>query len=196
MKVLFYPMLPHFRETIAFRKVVRLHPFVLLASVTCRWRWMWRKGGRGGGKRTVLCTHSSVVWGMNKVAECHPHHGKLQKIRGIWFGWKWLALVCVMSFSWRYWRKGEVGLNWLLSSFSVFGITDAECVLFLRHVWGVFGTKINKRKERSHSDDFQGHHYVTAPSFLLFISKIIIILKQHTFSISNTKHREWRQKSV
>jgi hypothetical protein len=32
----------------------------------------------------------------------------------------------VVNFSWSYWRKGEGGLNWLLSSYSVFGITDAE----------------------------------------------------------------------
>ena len=65
----------------------------------------------GEKKRTVLCTHSSVVCGMNKGAKCHPHHNKIQKVGEVWYGLKWLALVCVMSFSCRYWRKGESGLN-------------------------------------------------------------------------------------
>jgi hypothetical protein len=34
LKVLFYPMLPDFRKTIAFRKVPRLRPFALLVRAT------------------------------------------------------------------------------------------------------------------------------------------------------------------
>jgi hypothetical protein len=34
LKVIFYLMLPNFRKTIAFWKVSRLHPFVLLLRAT------------------------------------------------------------------------------------------------------------------------------------------------------------------
>jgi hypothetical protein len=56
LKVLFYPMLPDFRKTIAFWKVSRLRPLVLLlrATFSRRWRWMWRIGGMIQARAEVL----------------------------------------------------------------------------------------------------------------------------------------------
>jgi len=38
MKVLFYPLPPDFRNSMAFRKVPRFCPFLLLIRAACRWR--------------------------------------------------------------------------------------------------------------------------------------------------------------
>ena len=45
VKALFYPMLPGFRNSIAFWNVPRLRRCVLLVRATCRWRWVWSTGG-------------------------------------------------------------------------------------------------------------------------------------------------------
>jgi len=44
VKVLFYPMLPDLRKSIAFRKVPMLHPFVIPVRATCVWRREWSIG--------------------------------------------------------------------------------------------------------------------------------------------------------
>ena len=46
---------PIAERAFAFRKTARLRPFVLLATVTCRWKWVCSIGGRtlmGKGRRT------------------------------------------------------------------------------------------------------------------------------------------------
>ena len=48
VKVLFYPTLPNFKnkkKKVAFWKVPRPRPFVLLVRATCRWREVWSIGG-------------------------------------------------------------------------------------------------------------------------------------------------------
>jgi hypothetical protein len=39
-------MLPDFRKSVAFWKVPRLRPFVLLVRAACRWRRVWSIGGK------------------------------------------------------------------------------------------------------------------------------------------------------
>jgi len=44
VKALFYPMLPAFRNSIAFCNVPRIRRFVLLVRAMCRCRWVWSNG--------------------------------------------------------------------------------------------------------------------------------------------------------
>jgi len=44
VKALFYPMLPAFRNSIAFCNVPRIRWFVLLVRAMCRCRWVWSNG--------------------------------------------------------------------------------------------------------------------------------------------------------
>jgi hypothetical protein len=67
MVVLFYPMLLYLRKSIAFWKVPRLRPFVLLVRATCNWRWVWRNG------RMILTGKTEVLGGKPvSVPLCPP----------------------------------------------------------------------------------------------------------------------------
>lgn len=59
-KYLLYPMLPCLRDSIAFWKVPRPLPFVLLLRATCIWRWVRSIGGitvteENRSTRTEVC---------------------------------------------------------------------------------------------------------------------------------------------
>ena len=64
---LFYPMLHDFRKIIAFWKVPRFRPFVLLVWVTCKWIWEWSIGGMIQRRKNLItgirretCPHASL----------------------------------------------------------------------------------------------------------------------------------------
>jgi hypothetical protein len=64
VKVLFDPMLPDLRKSIAFSKVSRLRSFGLVLRATCKWRWLWRIGGmilRGENWSTRMETSPSAT---------------------------------------------------------------------------------------------------------------------------------------
>jgi len=50
VKVLFYSMLPDFGMSIAFWKVLRFPPFILLETATCKLKWLRSSGGMMTGQ--------------------------------------------------------------------------------------------------------------------------------------------------
>ena len=70
--VLFRTMLSDFRNFIAFCKVPRLRPFIVLVTAACRWRWVWSIVGMilTGGTEMLgeqphlitLCLHKILIW--------------------------------------------------------------------------------------------------------------------------------------
>jgi hypothetical protein len=74
VKITFHPMFPDFRQSIAFWKVLRLCPFVLLVTATRSWRRVWSIGGM------IQAVEAEVPgWRgrrRGELSQCHVVHHK------------------------------------------------------------------------------------------------------------------------